>query len=188
MASVICSACLRNLESCEAFFAQCQQSNTILSIKEQQKEPPIEDTKIKEEEPPTTLECDPGADLECTAKPEIPFELPLNSSEHESEFNALIADEQEVSSLDFSVNAEHDPEEDVLNTEKMTAIEDIKTEKLPLLPKPKKLKPSLPGGSKKIKKEPSSMSMCDICGNSFRSARLYCHMRRHNNIKPHICE
>ncbi|KAL5272978.1 hypothetical protein ACFFRR_000011 [Megaselia abdita] len=182
VASVICTSCLRNLESCESFYSQCQSSNIILSHNDQR------NTRIKEEEDePSDFEMkEDDIEDEYTAKAEVLFELPMNS-ERESEFNT---DEQEVSSLDFSVNAEQDAEEDVLNTERIATSDNSKLENPPRLPTKKKLKENLTSSSKKKerKQKRDTMSMCDICGNSFKSARLYCHMRRHNNIKPHICE
>lgn len=150
---------MENLKVCDSFYKQCQNSSSLLAIGKQE-------IKVENSFPASE-------DLEYTEKPEIPFEY----SENDGECNEFPVDEQEVSSLEFSVN--EDVEEDVLNTEKITANEEEK---------PNKLKQSLPSTSKTKERKASTMSMCDICGNSFKSARLYCHMRRHNNIKPHICE
>lgn len=166
------------MEVCEAFYKQCQKSNNILANRQQEPAP-----IIKEENTPTAVEAttdETGEDLEYTAKQE--FEFSINSVA-EGEFNAFIADEEELSS-DFSLTPEQEVEEDVLNTEILTASENIKAETPSSLAIDKKL----PSTSKKKERKISTMSMCDICGNSFKSARLYCHMRRHNNIKPHICE
>lgn len=103
----------------------------------------------------------------------------------ETEFNALITEEP-VSSSEFQLDDDDGQEEDVLNTEDTN--DNIEVEKLPRPVKKVKLKENSKPSSSKSGQKSSSMSMCDICGNSFRSARLYCHMRRHNNIKPHICE
>uniref|UniRef100_T1GU41 C2H2-type domain-containing protein n=1 Tax=Megaselia scalaris TaxID=36166 RepID=T1GU41_MEGSC len=155
---------LEKLESCETFYLQCQTSEKILSNAN------VELIEVK----PDEFIFDNN-------------ETQKQEDESEIEVDALQLEEPKIEDESYPDSSQEDALQDLNQDDQDSDFELSEIDEKPDLPNPE-VKIEKPPKTAKVKKADNSMSMCDICGNCFKSARLYSHLRRHNNIKPHVCE